>query len=123
MAMVVQANRLAAELGGHIASFASGATLFDVGFNHFFRASNDTQEGDLVFFQGHSAPGVYARAFLEGRISEEQLHNFRQEVDGHWPVLLSASLVDAQLLAVPDGLDGTWSLDGDLPGALHALST
>ena len=82
MAMVVQANRISAELGGHIASFASSATLFDVGFNHFFRATNDTQEGDLVFFQGHSAPGVYARAFLEGRISEEQLHNFRQEVDG-----------------------------------------
>ena len=83
MAMVVQANRIATELGGHIASFASSATLFDVGFNHFFRATNDNQEGDLVFFQGHSAPGVYARAFLEGRISEEQLHNFRQEVDGH----------------------------------------
>ncbi|MDJ0739457.1 MAG: pyruvate dehydrogenase (acetyl-transferring), homodimeric type [Gammaproteobacteria bacterium] len=83
MAMVVQANRIATELGGHIASFASSATLFDVGFNHFFRATNDNQEGDLVFFQGHSAPGVYARAFLEGRISEEQLNNFRQEVDGH----------------------------------------
>ncbi|MGB5672637.1 MAG: pyruvate dehydrogenase (acetyl-transferring), homodimeric type [Sedimenticolaceae bacterium] len=82
MAMVVQANRISSELGGHIASFASGATLFDVGFNHFFRASNDNQEGDLVFFQGHSAPGIYARAFLEGRLSEEQLHNFRQEVDG-----------------------------------------
>ena len=82
MAMVVQANRIATELGGHIASFASSATLFDVGFNHFFRATNDNQEGDLVFYQGHSAPGVYARAFLEGRISEEQLHNFRQEVDG-----------------------------------------
>ncbi len=83
MAMVVQANRRSSELGGHIASFASSATLFDVGFNHFFRATNDNQEGDLVFFQGHSAPGVYARAYLEGRISEEQLNNFRQEVDGH----------------------------------------
>ena len=82
MAMVVQANRIATELGGHIASFASSATLFDVGFNHFFRATNANQEGDLVFFQGHSAPGVYARAYLEGRISEEQLNNFRQEVDG-----------------------------------------
>ena len=83
MAMVVQANRKAGELGGHIASFASSATLFDVGYNHFFRATNDNQEGDLVFIQGHSAPGVYARAYLEGRISEEQLHNFRQEVDGN----------------------------------------
>ncbi len=82
MAMVVQANRLSTELGGHIASFASVATLFDVGFNHFFQARNQDQGGDLVFFQGHSAPGVYARAFLEGRISEEQLYQFRQEVDG-----------------------------------------
>jgi len=70
------------ELGGHIASFASSATLYDVGFNHFFRAPSEENEGDLVFFQGHSAPGVYARAYLEGRISEEQLDNFRREVDG-----------------------------------------
>ncbi|RMG35061.1 MAG: pyruvate dehydrogenase (acetyl-transferring), homodimeric type [Gammaproteobacteria bacterium] len=82
MAMVVQANRKASELGGHIASFASAATLFDVGFNHFFRATDEHREGDLVFFQGHSAPGIYARAFLEGRLSEEELNKFRQEVDG-----------------------------------------
>jgi pyruvate dehydrogenase E1 component len=82
MAMVVRANETSSELGGHVASFASSATLYDVGFNHFFRAPSDTFGGDLVFFQGHSAPGVYARAFLEGRISEEQLANFRQEVDG-----------------------------------------
>jgi pyruvate dehydrogenase E1 component len=68
MAMVVQANRLSTELGGHISSFASVATLFDIGYNHFFRAANKDQGGDLVFFQGHSAPGIYARAFLEGRI-------------------------------------------------------
>src|SRR4051812_37704755 len=73
MAMVVRANKESSELGGHIASFASAATLYDVGFNHFFRAANDGFRGDLVYFQGHSAPGVYARAFLEGRISEEQL--------------------------------------------------
>lgn len=83
MAMVVQANRLSTELGGHIASFASVATLFDVGYNHFFRAHSKDHGGDLLFIQGHSAPGIYARAFLEGRISEEQLHNFRQEVDGN----------------------------------------
>ncbi len=83
MAMVVQANRLSSELGGHISSFASAATLFDVGFNHFFKARNEHQGGDLVFFQGHSAPGIYARAFLEGRISEEELYSFRQEVDGN----------------------------------------
>ncbi|MBK1732386.1 pyruvate dehydrogenase (acetyl-transferring), homodimeric type [Thiococcus pfennigii] len=82
MAMVVQANRLSTELGGHIASFASVATLFDVGYNHFFRARSKDHGGDLLFIQGHSAPGIYARAFLEGRISEEQLYHFRQEVDG-----------------------------------------
>ena len=82
MAMVVQANRLSTELGGHISSFASAATLFDVGFNHFFRARNDNSLGDLVFFQGHSAPGIYARAYLEGRISEDELYSFRQEVEG-----------------------------------------
>ena len=78
-AMVVHANRVSSELGGHIASFASAATLYDVGFSHFFRAPGDENKGDLVFFQGHSAPGIYARAFLEGRISEEQLNAFRQE--------------------------------------------
>lgn len=78
-AMVVQANRKSSELGGHIASFASAATLYDVGFNHFFKGSQDGKSGDLIFFQGHSAPGIYARAFVEGRLSEDQLHAFRQE--------------------------------------------
>ncbi len=82
VAMVVQANKHSSELGGHIASFASAATLYDVGFNHFFRAPTASHGGDLVYFQGHSAPGVYARAFLEGRLTEEQLRKFRQEVDG-----------------------------------------
>ena len=82
MATVVRANKESSELGGHIASFASAATLYDVGFNHFFRAANDKFLGDLIYFQGHSAPGIYARAFLEGRISEDQLVHFRQEVDG-----------------------------------------
>jgi pyruvate dehydrogenase E1 component len=82
MAMVVRANKESSELGGHIASFASAATLYDVGFNHFFRAWNDSFGGDLVYFQGHSAPGIYSRAYLEGRITEEQLANFRQEVGG-----------------------------------------
>ncbi|MGI9338461.1 MAG: pyruvate dehydrogenase (acetyl-transferring), homodimeric type [Gammaproteobacteria bacterium] len=80
LAMVVRANRKPGDLGGHIASFASAATLYDVGFNHFFRGGDN---GDLVYFQGHSAPGIYARAFLEGRISEQQLENFRSEVDGN----------------------------------------
>lgn len=82
MAMVVQANRLAPELGGHISSFASAATLYDIAFNHFFHARSDGRDGDLVFFQGHSAPGIYARAFLEGRLSEADLHQFRQESEG-----------------------------------------
>jgi len=80
--MVVQANRRSSELGGHIASFASAATLYDVGFNHFWHAPNETHGGDLIYMQGHSAPGIYARAFLEGRITEEHMHKFRQEADG-----------------------------------------
>jgi len=82
MATVVRANRKPGDLGGHIASFASSATLYDVGFNHFWRAPSESHPGDLLFIQGHSAPGIYARAFLEGRISEQQLDSFRMEVDG-----------------------------------------
>ena len=82
MALVMNANRESSELGGHIATFASAAKLYDVGFNHFFHGKSDTHGGDLVYFQGHSSPGMYARAFLEGRISEEQMVKFRQEVDG-----------------------------------------
>ena len=82
-AMVVRANRKASELGGHIASFASAATLYDTGFNHFWRAPTHEHGGDLVLFQGHSAPGMYSRAFMEGRLTAEQLDNFRQEVDGN----------------------------------------
>jgi pyruvate dehydrogenase E1 component len=80
LVMVVRANEAYGELGGHVASYASAAEIFEVGFNHFFRAAPDG--GDLVYFQPHSAPGVYSRAFLEGRLSEEQLANFRQEVAG-----------------------------------------
>jgi len=81
-AMVVRANRKSAELGGHIASFASSATLYDVGFNHFWRAPSHEHGGDLIFFQGHISPGIYARSFMEGRLSAEDLDKFRQEVDG-----------------------------------------
>ena len=81
-AMVLRANKQSSELGGHIASFASAATLYDVGFNHFWHAASEKHGGDLVFVQGHSAPGVYARAFMLGRLSREQMDNFRQEVDG-----------------------------------------
>ena len=86
LAIVVRANRTSSELGGHIASFASSATLYDVGFNHFWRAQTSDHGGDLIFIQGHSAPGIYARAFLEGRLTEEDLDLFRREVDGDgWP--------------------------------------
>ena len=81
MAMVIQANRKYEGLGGHIASFASAATLYDVGFNHFFRGRSDAHGGDLVLIQGHSAPGIYARAFLEGRLTEEQIYRFRREAN------------------------------------------
>ncbi len=80
LAMVARANAAYGELGGHIASYASAADLFEVGFNHFFQARNATQGGDLVFFQPHSAPGVYARAYLEGRLSEADLAHYRQEL-------------------------------------------
>ena len=80
-AMVVRANKKNPELGGHIGTFASAATLYDVGMNHFWRAKNNKFGGDLIYFQGHCAPGIYARAFLEGRINEKQLNNFRQEVN------------------------------------------
>ncbi|RMH93201.1 pyruvate dehydrogenase (acetyl-transferring), homodimeric type [Lysobacter pythonis] len=82
MAMVVRANRKPGDLGGHIASFASSATLYDVGFNHFWRAPSENHPGDLICVQGHSSPGIYARAFLEGRLNESQLDHFRMEVDG-----------------------------------------
>ena len=82
MAMVMRANLKDGTLGGHISSFQSSATLYDVGFNYFFRGTTEEQLGDLVYIQGHSAPGIYARSFLEGGLSEEQLDKFRQEVDG-----------------------------------------
>ena len=82
MAMVVRANRGEGDLGGHIASYASVNTLMEVGFNHFWRAPTAEFGGDLIYIQGHSAPGIYARAYLEGRLSEEQLNNFRRDVDG-----------------------------------------
>ena len=83
LAMVVRANKAYGELGGHIASYASAAEIFEVGFNHFFRAKTEAFGGDLVYFQPHSAPGIYARAFLEGRLSEQDISNYRQEASGN----------------------------------------
>ncbi|MCP5210979.1 MAG: pyruvate dehydrogenase (acetyl-transferring), homodimeric type [Hahellaceae bacterium] len=83
LAMVLRANKRPGELGGHISTFSSIATLYDVGFNYFFHAGNEQRNSDLIYIQGHSAPGIYARSFLEGRISEEQMDNYRNEVDGN----------------------------------------
>ena len=82
VAIVLRANKESSELGGHIASFQSAATLYDTGFNHFWHAPSEDHGGDLVFVQGHCSPGIYARSFLEGRLTEEQLLGFRQEVGG-----------------------------------------
>ena len=82
MAMVVRANRESTEYGGHLSSYASSATMYEVGFNHFWRGGNSGHNGDMIFVQGHSSPGIYARAFLEGRLTEEQLARFRREVGG-----------------------------------------
>ncbi|MGH2864485.1 MAG: pyruvate dehydrogenase (acetyl-transferring), homodimeric type [Solirubrobacteraceae bacterium] len=83
MALVLQANRESSELGGHIASYQSAATLYEVGFNHFWHAPSDEHGGDLLYIQGHSSPGIYARAFLEGRLQEQRARGYRQEVAGH----------------------------------------
>lgn len=82
LAMVMRCNTRDSSLGGHISSFASSATLYEIGFNHFWRGWDDGNKGDLIFYQGHSSPGMYSRSFVEGRINEEQLENFRREVDG-----------------------------------------
>ena len=105
--MVVRANQAYGELGGHVASYASAAEIFEVGFNHFFRAdSDDKHNGDLVFFQPHSAPGVYARAFLEGRLSEDQLAHFRQEVGGRGLCSYPHPWLMPQFWQVPTGSMG-----------------
>ncbi len=89
MAMVVKANRSEEGIGGHIASYASSATLYEVGFNHFFRGQTEDHKGDLIYYQGHASPGVYARAFLEGRLPVEQINNFRHELHEDGPGLSS----------------------------------
>ncbi|MEY2475640.1 MAG: pyruvate dehydrogenase component, partial [Actinomycetota bacterium] len=80
--MVTRANTLSEGIGGHLSTYASSASLYEVGFNHFFRGKDDGQFGDQIYYQGHAAPGIYARAFLEGRFTEDQLDHFRMEVGG-----------------------------------------
>ena len=122
VAIILRANKHSSELGGHIASFQSAATLYDIGFGHFWHAPTDKHGGDLIYIQGHSAPGIYARAFVEGRLTEEQLLNFRQETGRQRSFILSASLADAGFLAIPDRIDGPGPVDGDLPGAVPQVS-
>ncbi len=122
MAMVVRANLEESGIGGHISTYASAATLYEVAFNHFLHGKSEHYDGDQVFFQGHASPGIYARAFLEGRLSEDQLRNFRRELrDGRRPVVLPPPLADARLLGVPDRLDGPEPDHGDLPGPVQPL--
>jgi pyruvate dehydrogenase E1 component len=122
MAMVVRQNKYDAGIGGHISTYASLATLLEVGFNHFFHASYDGQPGDLVYFQGHASPGVYARAFLEGRLSEEHLQEFpARAARAPGPLFLSAPVADAGFLELPHGVDGPGADQRHLPGALHAV--
>ena len=107
MAMVSRQNKFDHGIGGHIATYASIATLFEVGFNHFFHASYGDQPGDCVYFQGHASPGVYARAFLEGRLTAGAPGKFPPRIARHpGSVLVSASVADAGVLEVSDGFDG-----------------
>ncbi len=122
MAMVVRANRDEHGIGGHISTYASAATLLEVGFNHFFHGKDGEFHGDIIFFQGHASPGVYARAFVEGRLSAEKLQNFRRELKpGGGLSDLPPPLAHARLLGIPDRLDGPGADPGHLPGAVHAL--
>ena len=119
--MVVRANKHADGIGGHLATFASSAALYEVGFNHFFRGKDDGLAGDHIYFQGHAAPGIYARAFLEGRLTEEQLDHFRREVGGGGPLLVPAPAADARLLGVPHRVDGPRPALLDLPRPLQQV--
>ena len=122
MAMVVRQNKYDAGIGGHISTYASLATLLEVGFNHFFHASYGDQPGDLIYFQGHASPGVYARAFLEGRLTEEHLKNFRHELREH-PGLSSYPhpWLMPDFWSFPTVSMGLGPHQRHLPGALHAL--
>ena len=117
LAMVMRGNDNDEGLGGHISSFSSSATLYDVGFNHFFRGTDDGHPGDLVFYQGHSAPGMYARSFLEGRIDEAQLDNFRREVDGGGLSSYPHPWLMPDYWQFPTVSMGLGPDPGDLPGA------
>jgi len=123
MAMVVRANKNFEGLGGHISSFASSATLYDVAFNHFFRGRGESgYDGDHIYFQGHTSPGMYSRAFLEGRLSEANLDNFRRELQDEaglssypHPWLMP------RVLGIPNGVDGAGSDHGHLSSSVQRI--
>ena len=119
--MVTRANTRDPGIGGHLSTYASSASLYEVGFNHFFRGKDNGTAGDQVYFQGHASPGIYARAYVEGRLGDEELDNFRFEVGGNGLVQLPAPPPHARLVGVPDGLDGPRPAHGHLPGALQSL--
>ena len=122
---VHRAQRPGIGVGGHISSYASSATLYEVGFNHFFRGKDHHGGGDQVYIQGHASPGIYARAYLEGRLSEDRLDGFRQELSHGGPgaglPVVPAPAADAGLLGVPHGLDGARPDERDHAGAVQPL--
>ena len=114
MAMVARGHN-----GGHISTYASAATLYEIGFNHFFKGPDAPGGGDSVFIQGHASPGIYARAFLEGRIYEAPLNNLSPRISPRRRAFeLSASVADARFLGIPDGVDGPGADHGHLSGPL-----
>ena len=121
--MVHRSQRPNIGVGGHISTYAGAATLYEVGFNHFFRGKDHPGGGDQVFFQGHASPGMYARAFMEGRLTEEDLDGFRQEKSkaGPRPVLLPAPAADAGVLGIPHRVDGHRADERDLPGPVQPV--
>ena len=121
VAMVLRANMRFPGIGGHMSTYASAATLYEVGFNHFFRGKEHPGGGDSIFFQGHAAPGIYARAFLEGRLTEAGPGPLPPRDRRQGPQLLPAPAPDAGLLGVPHGLDGPRPAGRDLPGAVQPL--
>ena len=122
VAIILRANKESSELGGHIASFQCSALLYDIGFGHFWHAPTEEHGGDLIYVQGHVSPGIYARAFVEGRLTEQQLLNYPAGKRRQRHPVVSASVADARLLAVSHGVDGPRAADGDLPGALPQVS-
>ena len=120
-AMVTRANTRTEGIGGHLSTYASSAALYEVGFNHFFRGKADGGFGDQVFFQGHASPGIYARAYVEGRLTEKQLDNYRHEVAGDGLPSYPHPALAPRLLGVPHRVDGPRAHRRHLPGPRQPL--